>query len=354
MPALIEVENPATGEVVGRVPDGSADDVNRLVAGAREAQPRWHRLGFDGRARVMREARRLLLRDSEEIAATIVSETGKAWEDAQVAELAVALNAFGYWARNAARHLTEQRVRSAAPAALGKRLLVRYEPIGVVGLITPWNTPLAIPADDGVPALMAGNAVVLKPSEVTPLTALRLERLLLEAGVPEGVFAVATGRGETGAALVDACDAITFTGSTRTGRAVMERAARTLTPVTLELGGKDAAIVLADADIERAANSIAYNAMTNAGQVCISIERVYVEDPIHDELVGKLVERVRELRQGDPSGRAGNGGGRRDDDGGPARDHQAAHRRRRRARRDGDDRRLGQKREPATSTSRRC
>src|SRR3712207_151363 len=177
---------------------------------------------------------------------------------------------------------------------------VRYAPLGVIGVIGPWNYPLTNSFGDCIPALMAGNAVVLKPSEITPLTSLLMAEALRECGLPEHVYQVATGRGETGAALVDEVDMVMFTGSTRTGKKIMERAARTLTPVSLELGGKDPMIVLSDADLERAANAAVYYSMQNAGQTCISVERVYVEAPVYDEFVGKVTEKAKALRQGVP------------------------------------------------------
>ena len=169
-------------------------------------------------------------------------------------------------------------------------------------MIGPWNYPLVNSVGDAIPALAAGNAVVVKPSEVTPLTSLLFERGLHESGLPDGVFQVAVGTGETGAALIDEVDMVMFTGSTRTGRKVMERAAQTLTPVSLELGGKDPMIVLADADLERAANAAVYYSMQNGGQTCISIERVYVEAPVYDEFVAKVTEKTAKLRQGPPNG----------------------------------------------------
>src|SRR5690349_4383795 len=181
-------------------------------------------------------------------------------------------------------------------------MVVRYRPLGVVGVIGPWNYPLVNSVGDAIPALAAGNAVVVKPSEVTPLTSLLFQRGLHEAGLPEGIFQVAVGTGETGAVLIDHVDMVMFTGSTRTGRKVMARAAQTLTPVSLELGGKDPLIVLADADLERAANAAVYYSMQNGGQTCISIERVYVEAPVYDAFVGKLTEKVKALRQGEPHG----------------------------------------------------
>jgi acyl-CoA reductase-like NAD-dependent aldehyde dehydrogenase len=300
----IPVQNPATGAVIATVPDLGGEQVSELARRARAAQPAWQALGFEGRARVMRRAQKWVLDNSERVIGTIVSETGKTYEDAQLAEVAYAATAFGFWAKNAPSYLGDERVRASSPFLKGKKLVVRYEPLGLIGVIGPWNYPLTNSFGDCIPALMAGNAVILKPSEVTPLTSMLMAEAMRECGLPEDVFIVATGRGETGQALIDEVDMIMFTGSTRTGRKVMERAAKTLTPVSLELGGKDPMIVLADADLERAANVATYYAMMNAGQTCISIERAYVEEPVYDEFVAKVTEKVRALRQGEPGGPA--------------------------------------------------
>jgi acyl-CoA reductase-like NAD-dependent aldehyde dehydrogenase len=298
----IAVENPATGEVIRSVPVTSADEVAAMVARGRAAQPAWEALGYDGRARILRRAQKWAIDNSDRIAQTIVSETGKAYEDAQFAEVAYAANAFGFWAKQAPEYLADEKIRTSNPMVAGRKLVVRYRPLGVVGVIGPWNYPLTNSIGDCIPAMAAGNAVVLKPSEITPLTSLLLAEGLRESGLPEGVYQVATGRGETGQALIDAADMIMFTGSTATGKKVMARAAETLTPVSLELGGKDPMIVLADADLERAANAAVYYGMQNGGQTCISIERVYVESPVYDEFVDKVSSRVRALRQGVPAG----------------------------------------------------
>ncbi len=184
----------------------------------------------------------------------------------------------------------------------GKKLILRYRPLGLIGVIGPWNYPLTNSFGDCIPALMAGNSVILKPSEVTPLTSLLMAEGLRECGLPEHVLQIATGRGATGAALIEQVDMIMFTGSTRTGRKVAEAAARRLIPASLELGGKDPMIVLSDADLERAANFATYFSMQNAGQTCISIERVYVEEPVYDEFVAKVSAKVRALRVGSPDG----------------------------------------------------
>jgi len=300
----IEVENPATGRVVARVATTPPERVPELVARARRAQPGWDALGFEGRARVFLRGQKWVVDNHDRVVETIVSETGKSWEDAHVSEVLYAAEAFGFWARNAERYLAEERIRPSAPFLRGRRFVVRYAPLGVVGVIGPWNYPLLNSFGDCIPALAAGNAVVLKPSHVTPLTSLLMGELLRECGLPEHVFQVAAGFGETGAALIDEVDFVMFTGSTETGKKVMERAARTLTPVALELGGKDPMVVCADADLERAANAAVHYSMQNAGQTCASTERVYVEAPIHDEFVELVTRKVRGLRQGVPRGRA--------------------------------------------------
>jgi acyl-CoA reductase-like NAD-dependent aldehyde dehydrogenase len=298
----IRVENPATGELVASVPRVAPEAVAALVARARAAQPAWEALGFDGRGELLRRAQKWVVENSDRIARTIVSETGKTYDDALIAEIGYVASAFGFWAKHAPRFLADEKVRTSSPFLLGRRLVVRYRPLGVVGVIGPWNYPLTNSFGDCIPALAAGNSAVLKPSQSTPLTSLLMAEALRECGLPEDVFLVATGDGAAGEALIDAVDMIMFTGSTATGKRVLERAARTLTPVSLELGGKDPMIVLADADLERAANSAVYASMQNGGQTCVSIERVYVEAPIYDDFVDRVARKVSALRQGVPDG----------------------------------------------------
>ena len=300
--AGIDVENPATGHVIATVPVVAPEEVAELVARARRAQPGWEALGFDGRAAVMKRCQKWVSDNAERVIETIVSETGKAYEDALLAEVGYAEGAFAFWAKNAEGYLAEERVKTASPFAKGRKLIVRYAPLGVVGVIGPWNYPLTNSFGDCIPALMAGNAVVLKPSEITPLTSLLMGEMMRECGLPDDVYQVAPGYGETAQALVDEVDFVMFTGSTATGKKVMERAARTLTPVALELGGKDPMIVCSDADLERAANAAVHYSMQNAGQTCISTERVYVEEPIYDDFVRLVTDKVRGLRQGTPGG----------------------------------------------------
>jgi acyl-CoA reductase-like NAD-dependent aldehyde dehydrogenase len=298
----IAVENPATGEVIRTVPDLSPEQVAELAAKARAAQPAWEALGFEGRAKVMLRAQKWLIDNSQQVIETIVSETGKSWEDAQVAEISYGAAAFGFWAKNAEDYLADEKIHTANLLVKGRKLIVRYAPLGLIGVIGPWNYPLTNSFGDCIPALMAGNAVILKPSEVTPLTSLLLADALRECGLPDDVFAVATGRGTTGRALVDQVDMIMFTGSTRTGKLVAQQAAGRLIPASLELGGKDPMIVLSDADLEKAANAAVWSAFMNGGQTCVSTERVYVEAPVYDAFVAKVTEKAKALRQGVPSG----------------------------------------------------
>ena len=278
----IVVENPATGVPIATLR-------------AREAQTGWQALGFAGRAKVLRRAQKWVLDNSDRFLDTIVAETGKTREDAVLAELGYAAGAFGFWAKNAPKYLADEKIKPSSPFLLGRKVFVRFEAIGVVGVIGPWNYPFTNGVGDAIPALAAGNAVIHKPSSVTPMTALLMEEGLRECGLPDDIFQVLVGRGPIGLTLIDQVDMVMFTGSTETGKKVMERAAKTLTPVSLELGGKDPMIVLADADLERSANAAVFWSMQNGGQTCISVERVYVEEPVYDEFVGMVAERARVL-----------------------------------------------------------
>ena len=298
----LPVENPATGEVVAHVPEMGPDQVAELTRRARAAQPAWEALGFAGRARVMRAMRSWLMTNRERVMRALMQETGKTHEDAYLGELGYTADSLGFWAKRAAGYLADERIRPHSPFLLGRKVVVRHRPHGVVGVIGPWNYPLNNNFADAIPALMAGNAVVLKPSELTPLTSMVMAEGFLESGGPDDVLLTATGRGDTGRALVDHVDAVHFTGSTATGRRVGARAAERLIPCTLELGGNDPMIVLEDADLERTANAAVFYSMQNGGQTCISVERVYVEEGIYEPFVEKVVEKTRALRQGAPHG----------------------------------------------------
>ncbi len=298
----IAVENPATGEVIAHVPVLDAGAVAALAARGRAVQPAWNALGFEGRARVLKRMQKWMTDNAQRVIETVMSETGKAYEDAQLADWSYGVAAFGFWAKNAEPYLADEKVKTASPFVKGKKLVLRHTPLGLIGVIGPWNYPVTNSFGDCIPALAAGNAVILKPSEITPLTSLLLLEGLHESGMPEGVMQIATGYGETGAALIDHVDMIMFTGSTATGKRVMAKAAETLTPVSLELGGKDPMLVLADADVDRAANVAVQYGMFNGGQTCISIERVYVEEPVYDEFVAKVTKIAGALRNGVSTG----------------------------------------------------
>ena len=302
----IPVENPATGELITTVPNLAADEIKELVARARAAQPGWAALSFEERGRVFRRAQKWMLDNADRVIDVVVSETGKTVEDVQLADLGYTVTALGFWPQEGPKYLADERVPSwKNPIAFGKKLVLRYAPVGVVGVIGPWNFPIANSLGDCIPAMMAGNSVVLKPSEVTPLSSLLMDEMLRQCGIPEGVFQVATGDGAAGAALIGEVDCVMFTGSTATGKKVAVEAAQALIPCYLELGGKDPMIVCSDANIERAANAASFYSMNNAGQVCISVERVYVEAPVYDEFVERVTDNIRVLRQGGPSGGAG-------------------------------------------------
>lgn len=296
MTTRIDVHNPADGRLVGSVEDESQDSVASKASVLRAAQPEWEELGAKGRARWLFELQNWLLDNSAHIADVLQSETGKPRAEAEL-EVPAWVDLINYFGRNAEKFLHDDQPSPHGLLGWTKKLTTAYRPYPLVGVITPWNFPLAMAGLDVPPALVAGAAVLLKPSEVTPLSALELARGWAEIGAPE-VFAIATGRGETGAAVVDAVDYVQFTGSTRTGQAVARQCVDQLKPYSLELGGKDPALVLADADINRAVHGIAWGGLMNAGQVCVSVERVYVEAPVHDEFVAKLTQRVGELRQG--------------------------------------------------------
>ncbi len=301
--ASIPVENPATGEVITTIPVLTEAEIAQMAVRGRAAQPGWEAIGFSGRAQILRRAQKWMLDHADRVLDTVVAENGKTHEDAQLADLGYTVSALGFWAKEAPRYLADERVPSwNNPVAAGKKLVIRYAPVGLVGVIGPWNYPIANSFGDCIPALAAGNSVLLKPSEVTPLSSLLMEEMMRECGLPEHVFQVATGDGSTGQALIANVDCVMFTGSSRTGKAVMKAAADALVPCYLELGGKDPMIVCSDANIERAANAAAFYSMNNGGQVCISVERVYVEAPVYEDFVRRVTDNVRQLRQGPPAG----------------------------------------------------
>ncbi|HEY5708800.1 MAG TPA: aldehyde dehydrogenase family protein [Solirubrobacterales bacterium] len=296
-PDAIEVHNPATGGLIATVAIDSPEKVTETVARVRANQAEWEAIGIEGRYRWLSKLRDWLLDNSERVIDTMQAETGKVRADASGEPVYLA-DLINFYGSKAARFIGEEAVRPHTPLLASKKLRVQYRPHPVVGIISPWNFPLILALGDAIPAMQAGAAVVVKPSEFTPLGLAEVVKAWKEEIGGPDVFDCVQGIGETGGALVDEVDFVQFTGSDRTGRKVMARAAETLTPVSLELGGKDPMIVLADADLDRAANAAAWGGMMNSGQICMSVERIYVEEPAYDSFLAKLTAAVAELRQG--------------------------------------------------------
>jgi len=295
----LQLRSPVDLEVIGEIECASAEDVRAALERARKAQPEWAALSFRSRARFVHRFMDLFLERSDELIDIITRETGKARSEAISMEIFAPMQAAAYYARRAEKFLKPRKRRVAGMLGWLKQLRITYRPLGVVGIITPWNGPIALAVNPLVQALMAGNAVLLKPSEVTPLSTQWMAGLWAEAGLPENVLQVLVGDGETGAALCEAgVDKISFTGSVATGRKVAEACGRNLIPCTLELGGKDAMIVCRDADLERAASGALIGSCMNTGQYCCGTERIYVVDELYERFVDAVVERARSLRQG--------------------------------------------------------
>jgi acyl-CoA reductase-like NAD-dependent aldehyde dehydrogenase len=296
--ASIDTVDPRTMTVTGAVPDQGAEEVAKAVARARESAATWSTLSFRERAAHLVRVRSLLLDRVEAVVDVICQETGKVPHEALTTEVVAACEMIDHYRRHGAGYLAARRVRTGMLSH--KRAYRVFEPLGVVGVIGPWNYPFTLAMTPVVSALLAGNTVVLKPSEATPLVGLAIGDLFADSGAHPGIVEVVTGGGATGEALVrSGVDKIAFTGSVATGKRVMAAAADTLTPVLLELGGKDPAIVCADADLERTARGIVWGAFQNSGQTCMSIERVYVDTAIHDRLVDEVVRLTEAIRQGD-------------------------------------------------------
>ncbi|RMD84982.1 MAG: aldehyde dehydrogenase family protein, partial [Candidatus Dadabacteria bacterium] len=275
------------------------EDVRAAVARARAAQPEWARLSVREGARYLEGALDVLIARQDDVVATVCRETGKSPVEAMMIEVISSCDALAFWSRRAPKILADRRKRLHLLGPM-KQLRIVYRPLGVVGIITPWNGPFVLSLNPTAQALVAGNTVVLKPSEVTPYSGKLVGDLFAEAGLPPGVLEVVLGDGSTGAALVESdVNKISFTGSVATGRRIGEVCGRRLIPCTLELGGKDPAIVCADADLDRAAAGIVFGSCMNSGQVCMSVERVYVVEAVADAFTDKVVELVRSLRQTD-------------------------------------------------------
>jgi acyl-CoA reductase-like NAD-dependent aldehyde dehydrogenase len=291
--------NPATGEILRELSSSDESQVRAAVGRARSAQSGWSNLGLRRRITVLREFQRRLHASKSQIAAAITREAGKPYTESLITEVLVVLDATRFLIDHAWRLLRDEPVPHGNLAAKLKRGRLVREPHGVIGIISPWNYPFSIPATESLAALVAGNALVLKPSELTSLVALELGSLLHAAGVPEDVFQIVIGEGPTGAALIQSpIDKLVFTGSVATGKKIAIAAADRLLPAVLELGGKDSMLVLDDADVDVTSTAAVWGAFVNAGQACLSVERCYVHRSLYESFAKACAEKTGKLRIG--------------------------------------------------------
>lgn len=295
--------NPATGEQLGELRCATADEVHEAVRRARLAQPAWQKLPIKERVAVLKRFQRSLLERRNEIAELISREAGKPAVEALNTEILVVLDAAAFCIRNAHSFLRDEPVPHGSLAMKAKRGRLVREPYGVIGIIAPWNYPFSTPAIETLGALALGNAVVLKPSEFTPLVALEFQKLLYSAGLNPDLLGVLIGAGSVGGTLLEAdIDKLIFTGSVVTGKSIAEAAAKRLLPVVLELGSKDPMIVLEDADLEVASSGAVWGSMMNCGQTCLSIERCYVQRGVCEKFLEMCRQKIEKLRVGEGLG----------------------------------------------------
>jgi succinate-semialdehyde dehydrogenase/glutarate-semialdehyde dehydrogenase len=291
--------DPATGKILAQVVRTSPGEMHEIVLRARAAQSVWAAVPIGERCAQLCLLRERMMASRDTLADAVVAESGKPRVEALFADIFVALDTAEYFAKNGARLLRPERVPHHSTAGKAKSGRLVYDPVGVIGIISSWNYPLAIPLSQIIPAIAAGNAVVCKTSDFTPQCGSLIEKLFPEAGFPKYLVTVIQGGGEVGQALIDAApDKIMFTGSVATGRRVAEACAKKLIPSVLELGGKDAMIVLADANLDVAASGAVWGSYTNCGQVCLSVERLFVEQSIEERFLALCVEKTKKLRLG--------------------------------------------------------
>jgi acyl-CoA reductase-like NAD-dependent aldehyde dehydrogenase len=291
--------NPATLEILSEVEVVDREGVLNKVDKARIAFKTWSGLSFKERGAYISRAKDYIMANLDQICELISKENGKPLVEAITADVMPVLDLLEYFVKHSEELLATEKVSLGKWAFLNKSSYVEYLPLGVIGIISPWNFPFSIPMGQAVMALITGNTVVLKPSEHTPLIGLEIENIFKKVGLPEGVFNVVTGFGETGANLVDSgINKIVFTGSVATGKRIMAAAAANLTPVVLELGGKDPMIVLSDVNLDNAVSGAVWGAFTNSGQVCASVERAYVHESIADEFIYEVTRKTNLLKQG--------------------------------------------------------
>jgi acyl-CoA reductase-like NAD-dependent aldehyde dehydrogenase len=299
---FIDSINPATGEVVARIPATPLSAIPAIFETARAAQKEWSARTLRERCAMLRKLRDAIFERRDDIANTVTRETGKPRAEAILAEILLALDTADFLARQAPRWLRPERIPHHNIALKVRSGWLEFDPQGVVAIISPWNFPFSIPMTELIPALVAGNAVVLKPSELTPSSGALVGELIDRADFPKGLVQILQGGGEVGAAIIEAGPAkVFFTGSVATGRRIAEACARKLIPSVLELGGKDAMIVLADADLDVTSSAAVWGGFTNCGQACLSVERIYVEQSVAEKFTQLCVEKTRKLRLGSPA-----------------------------------------------------
>jgi succinate-semialdehyde dehydrogenase/glutarate-semialdehyde dehydrogenase len=292
--------NPATLEPVGEVPLTLPQSVREIVHSTKDAFPFWRDLGVRVRSDILKRAQQNLLADAEEIAKLITLEMGRPLTESFVIEIHASVDVMGYYVKRAHKFLDDRRIPLHHLMFMRRGSFVSFEPLGVLGIITPWNWPLLIPLGSIFPALLSGNGVVFKPSEFTPLVAEKIKEIFLNAGVPEHVFQIIHGTADVGKALVDAdIEKIFFTGSTEVGRQILMQASHTLKKCVLEMGGSDPAIVREDADLENTSSGLVWGAFCNCGQNCNGVERIYVHENVADSLIEKIIHKIKKIRIGD-------------------------------------------------------
>ena len=298
-PSFLESLDPVTGEVVGRFETTMPADVPRIVEHARRAQQEWAQVSLAERVGTVRRLAEVLQSRRREIAEIVTRETGKPLAEALFSDVLVSVDSIEWHARQAPHILDSERVRHRSPIFWGKKARIAYEPYGLIAVISPWNYPLAIPLTSIIPALVAGNAVVVKPSELVPWCSAVLGELFDQASIPSDLVQVIQGNADLGQALLDGLpDKVVFTGSAAAGRRIAESCGRNLIPSVLELGGKDAMIVLSDADFDTASSAAVWGSFTNCGQACLSVERIYVEPGAIARFTDLCVEKTKKLRLG--------------------------------------------------------
>lgn len=288
--------NPNNGSTIGEVDKTNLSHVEKIVQFAKDAQINWSQTRIEKRIKILKNAKNILYDKREEIANLITNENGKPKFESYSTEIIPTLSLFNYYIKKSRKFLKPHYERIKLPVMMHKKSWIEYNPYGVVGIISPWNYPLLLPMGQIIPALISGNAVVFKPSEWTPLVGQKIYDIFHEAGLPENVLNIIFGEAEVGEALVlSSIDKLFFTGSTRVGKIISKIAAEKLLPISLELGGKDPAIVLSDANIKTAVKGILWGSLMNVGQTCVSIERVYVSENIYDDFLAELINEIKKL-----------------------------------------------------------